>query len=182
MAYETYRVRRRFQWNGFVYAPPGQCECSSNPGYMTPTQDAAITNSTNQAEQYNLPDAPLRNSNPCIDVRVCKGLTGTGCTCGDAGYCGQSVGKGACGIKPHMYGGDIWLARDGDPKIEHILARRFVIYDSSLPTAESLLKDNPKIYRTLVEGQPKEGVLLFESSGQIIVAPEGLKEPVETPA
>lgn len=26
--YEAYRVRRRFQWRGWEYAPGGQCECS----------------------------------------------------------------------------------------------------------------------------------------------------------
>jgi len=27
MAFETYRVRRSFQWDGWMYAPKGECRC-----------------------------------------------------------------------------------------------------------------------------------------------------------
>lgn len=172
MSFITYKVRRRFQWNGFVYAPFGQCECSSNPGFVTPGQDIAQTHAEDVAEAYRLANAPGRSSNPCLDKRVCKGMSGTGCTCNDAGYCGSAVGKGACGIKPHMYGGDIWLVRENDFRIEHILGRRFVTYDASLPSADELMSGpNEKLYKTLALGEPSPGVIWFEPEGQIIVAP-----------
>jgi len=59
--YESYRVLRKFQWRGFVFAPPGKCTCECNQ------------------------DESRRTLNGCT------GVVGTGCTCPDCGYCGCGI-------------------------------------------------------------------------------------------
>lgn len=171
MGYNVYRVRRKFQYNGWVYSPSGRCECSSNPGS---DREAYVISPTESNRRKAMTD-----NNPCASSSRCTGMTGTGCTCGDAGYCGLNGGLGACGIKPHQYGGDIWIVREGDTRQEHIVRRRFVVYDAALLAAEELLKQ-PK-YRMLVDGEPIEGKILFQPAGESIVAVDTSdenKEPV----
>lgn len=151
MSLEAYRVRRKFQWNGFVYAVAGPCECSLNAG--SELVSTRITPEGSSTGQFD--------GNPCKDKAFCNGLAGTECHCNDADYC-------SCSIKPYMYGGEIWLANEGDPRKEYILQRRFVVYDATLPSVEQLLKD-PR-YRTLTMGEPVPGVILFPPENEVIVA------------
>lgn len=150
MSYEVYRVRRKFQYSGFVYAPVGPCECSRYPGSSI---RADRLGSNGKAEDS------VQDSNICHDTKVCRGSSAQACTCPDSGYCGMGGGYGACGIKPWQYGGDIWLVQAGDPRKLHILARRFVIYDPTLPAAEELLKQER--YKILVQGEPTPGKVWF---------------------
>ena len=151
MGYEVYRVRRSFQWNAFVYAPEGVCECSADSGSQL------VTERIDPAAQVSA--SGTWDSNPCADPAVCKGYSGGGCTCGDSGYCGRNGGQGACGIKDYMYGGPLWLVEEGDLRKEHIIARRFVVYDPTVKTADELLKEER--YKILVMGEPVPGKILF---------------------
>ena len=163
MSYEAYRVRRSFQWNGFVYAPEGACECSSNAGSSIVTDRIAPGN--NQAT------SGAWDANPCNDPSICKGFTGAGCTCGDSGYCGLNGGLGACGIKDYMYGGRVWVVNEGDLRKEHIIHRRFVVYDPTLKTGDTYLKEER--YKVLTMGEPTPGKILFPPQvRETITSPE----------
>lgn len=63
----------------------------------------------------------------------CNGVTASACACPDSAYC-------SCHIPPDEYGGDIWIVEAGHPRKEHIVMRRFVTYDPSIPPADELLK------------------------------------------
>jgi hypothetical protein len=138
--YEVYRVRRKVQYAGWIYSPDGKCDCSSG-GKESPCSSGADK---------------------------CTGITATGCTCQDSGYCGMGSG-GACGIAPHMYGGHILIVQAGDPRKEHILNRRFVVFDPTLPTADELLKQ--EAYRIITGGEPQTGRIVFSPKGEVIQAP-----------
>lgn len=60
--FEAYRVRAQFSWNGWIYAPAGQCQCVNthldNDGFPT---------------------------------GECRGMVGVGCTCSDATHCGCGI-------------------------------------------------------------------------------------------
>ena len=59
--YEAFRVLRKFQWRGNVYAPPGFCKCECN-------QDEARRT-----------------------LNHCSGRVATACQCPDAAYCSCSI-------------------------------------------------------------------------------------------
>jgi hypothetical protein len=163
--FESYKVRRKFQWNGFVYAPPGQCECSTDPGSNVVSKRTG-SNKSSVTGRFD--------GNTCYqNTTVCKGRTATDCKCSDNGYCGMNGGFGACGIAPYMYGGNIWLAREGDPRKEHILSRRFVTYDPTLPNGDDLVAEEK--YKVLAFGEPSPDKILFPPDGEVIVG------RVETP-
>lgn len=163
MGYEAYRVRRSFQWNAFVYAPEGVCECSSNAGSELVTD--RIAPGAGQAT------SAAWDRNPCADPTLCKGYSGAGCNCADNGYCGRAGGLGACGIKDYMYGGEIWLVEEGDLRKEHIINRRFVVYDPTLKPAAEYLKEER--YKILTMGEPKVGKIIFPPQiREKITAPE----------
>lgn len=144
MSYEVYKVRRRFQYMGWVYAKPGPCDCSSNPGSNVVTTRVSGTTGKAETGQFD--------KNPCQDLSHCTGQTATECQCNDSGYC-------SCSIKPWMYGGDIWLVQEADPRKEHVLMRRFAVYDPTLSTADELMKQDK--YRMLVQGEPNPEVVYF---------------------
>lgn len=155
--WSAFRVRRTFQWQGFIYAPPGPCECSKNPGSDTLTNRVTmLTGSQSGSSQKIAADA-----NPCQDTNHCNGFTATACVCHDAGYC-------SCRILPYMYGGDIWLAREGDPRQEHILNRRFVIYDPSISPGDELVEE--ELYKLLQFSEPNPDRILFPPQGESITA------------
>ena len=163
MGYEAYRVRRSFQWNAFVYAPEGVCECSSNEGSQIVTERIAPGTTQNASGTWD--------SNPCSDTSICKGYSGAGCECGDSGYCGRNGGMGSCGIKDFMYGGPIWLVEEGDLRKEHIINRRLVVYDPTLKPAATYLKEER--YKILTMGEPREGKILFPPAvREKIISPE----------
>tara|TARA_R110000824_G_scaffold11293_2_gene49311 strand:- start:2689 stop:2913 length:225 start_codon:yes stop_codon:yes gene_type:complete len=58
-----------------------------------------------------------------------------------------------------MYGGQVWLVEEGDLRKEHIINRRFVVYDPTLKPAAEYLKEDR--YKILTMGEPKEGKVLF---------------------
>jgi hypothetical protein len=70
-------------------------------------------------------------------------------------------GKGACGILPYMYGGDTWIVRENDPNKIHILARRFAVWDHTLPSGD-LLVETEEVFKYLSQGLPVPGLLLFD--------------------
>lgn len=162
MSYEVYKVRRKFQWNVWVYSPPGVCDCSSNFG-----SESVSTRYTPSGEQ----ETGQFDKNPCYNnPTYCKGMVATECTCNDAGYC-------SCSIKPWMYAGNLWFVNEGDPRKEHILARRFAIYDPTLKAAEEYLKEDR--YKVLVMGEPNPDIVYFPPDGERMVAPQinGDEEP-----
>ncbi len=151
MGYEVYRVRRKFQWNVWVYSPPGVCQCSADFG-----SEATSTRYNSAGEQ----ESGQFDRNACYNnLTHCKGQVGSGCTCPDGGYC-------ACSIKPFQYGGDIWLVNEGDPRKEHILARRFVVYDPTLDAADEYLKQEK--YKVLVMGEPNPDKVYFPPQAESI--------------
>ncbi len=161
MSIESFRVRRKFQWSGFVYAKPGRCQCSLNPGSEKVSRQQVMTGDSAGLRTVEA----MMDKNPCADLNHCNGITGTECKCGDAGYC-------TCSIKPWMYGGDVWLVNEGDPKKIWILNRRFVIYESGLPTGDELLEGKDKeLYKTLLYGEPVPDTILFKPQGERIVSP-----------
>ena len=103
---EVYRVRRKFQWNVWVFSVDGPCACSKNPG--SSAVSTRISQADNNKGQYD--------SNPCLDITHCTGQNATACTCADAGYCGMGGGGGSCSIPPYMYDGDIWFVNEADPR------------------------------------------------------------------
>jgi len=154
MVYEAYRVRRKFQWQVFQYAPPGQCQCSTDPG-------SNVITTRFKVNEQGKPETGKFDGNPCYGNKVfCLGQTGAGCTCNDAGYC-------TCSIKPWMYGGDIWLVAERDIRKEHILLRRFAIYDPTLKPAEKYLEE--KRYKILTMGEPNPDQILFPPEGERII-------------
>jgi hypothetical protein len=173
--WEAYKARRKFQYNGFVYAPNGPCECSTNLGSNKVTNRVKLTGDNSGESVQGMFDA-----NPCQDLNICHGFTGTGCTCGDSGYCGSTGGSGACGIESYMYGGDVWVVRENDPRKEYMLIRRFAVWDPAVPTGDALIEKDEK-YKTLAYSEPKADRVLFEPVGQVIIAStaeQGEDEPV----
>lgn len=158
--YEVYRVRRSFQWNVWQFAPPGRCACSLVQG--STELSTRVVNGVATEGMYD--------KNPCQDTGECTGMNATACGCGDNGYCGYSGGGGACGIKPHNYGGDIWIVNAGDPRKEYVITRRRVIYDPSLPDVDQLIKEER--YKVLVEGEPTPDKVWFPAQGDKIIAPD----------
>jgi hypothetical protein len=103
MGLENYRVRKNFQWDGWIYAPQGPdgvCKCGCGAG------------------------------------RDCTGVVATDCGCHDtACHCD-------CGIRSHLYGGDVWFVDEGNPRKEMMLNRRYATYDSSLAPSQSMLEQS----------------------------------------
>ena len=154
-----------------MFAPPGKCQCSSDPG--------SLIESTRYGEAGENLGRNQWDRNECfvdsgITSSTCTGIVATNCECTDNGYCGHSQG-GRCGIKPHTYAGDVWIVREGDIRKDHILFQRFVIYDAALGSADELM--DKKLYKTITLGEPKPDEVLFKP-------PESLGElhtPVEAP-
>ena len=173
--WEAYKARRKFQYNGFVYAPNGPCECSSNVGSNVISTRVKVTgDGAGEAVQGKF------DGNPCEDLAICKGFTATSCNCADSGYCGSGGGTGACGVEAWMYGGDIWVVRENDPRKEYILARRFAVWDPAIPNGDELIEKD-KRYKLVAYGEPKPDQVIFEPLGQVIQAPKvgvGEDEPV----
>lgn len=162
---EVYRVRRKFQWNEWVFSVPGPCACVLSPG------SDIVSSRVDVAGQYD--------SNPCMDITLCTGQNATDCNCANAGYCGMGGGGGSCGIKPYMYAGDIWFVNEGDPRKEHILKRRFVIYDPTLPSYEELIKQEK--YKSVALGRPNPDIIYFPPGGESIEGLESVSEKVKEP-
>ena len=164
--WEAYRVRRKFQYMGWVYCPPGPCTCSTAVG-----SDLTSRVVTAEGKIEGKFDA-----NPCESTDHCTGLVATNCSCGDAGYCG-------CSIKQYMYGGDIWLVREKDPRKEHMLMRRFSTYDPNLPSGNEL--DNMigpsgnKHYTSLALGEPQVGLIVIDEMGKYL---NGVASPDVSPS
>ena len=150
MAYSAFRVRRRFQFNEWIHALPGKCECSLGE---TVASQAACN----------------------LTVGLCKGSTATGCECPDYKYCGDGGYGGACGIKPHQYAGNIFIIQSGNPKLEYLLKRHFIVYDAAIPSVDELLR-HPK-YQALVDGLPTPGLILFAELNKS-VGVEGIEDVV----
>lgn len=161
--YEAYRVRRRFGWNGWQFSASGACECSKVLGSNQVLTRADEMGQPGRTGKFDL--------NPCQDLAICTGFTATACQCSDNGYCGMGSGGGACGIKSYTYGGDIWLVRELDARKEHILQRRFAIYDPTIPTGDELLKQ--EMYKTIALGEPNPDVILFKPGGERIESMNG---------
>ncbi len=113
--YEAYRVLRKFQWDGWIYAPfarlnpPGNCQCDCS--------------------ERNIAGDPITGSK-------CTGIVGTSCICeGTLCHC-------TCGIKSELYGGDIWVVMAGHPRKEMILDPRMAVQDQSIPSIDDLLKES----------------------------------------
>jgi len=112
MAYEAYRVRKRFQWRGWEFAPPGDCDCGRS---------------------VEPPAKP--GDEPVQTCPHCTGQVGTGCGCR------HTICRCACGIPATTFGGDIWLVEAGHERKAMLLLHRFAIGDASIPPVDELLKD-----------------------------------------
>mgnify|MGYP003146186172 CR=1 FL=1 len=153
--WEAYTARRKFQYNGWVYCPPGQCTCSTAVGSELVTRIQTVNGSTSGAF----------DANPCENKDICNGQVATDCLCADGGYCG-------CAIKSWQYGGDLWLVREADPRKEYMLMRRFAIYDPLLPVGEELDKmigaSGDKKYTSLALGEPTVGRIMIDKNGNFV--------------
>lgn len=118
MGYEAYRVKKRFQWRGWEFAPPGKCECSTQMHAAARVDDRG----------------KLVDGNACIE-NGCTGKVGTGCKA-----CPPEACRCACNIPKETYAGDTWIVEDGHPRKEHMLLNRFAVYDDSLDPVEELMK------------------------------------------
>lgn len=76
----------------------------------------------------------------------CCHEVGSGCVCR------QTICRCSCGILPEQYGGDIWLVEDRHPRKEIMLAHRFAIGDSSIPSVDELLREEK--YKALLAPRP----------------------------
>ncbi len=140
--YEAYRVRKNFQWDGWVYAPEGVCECSK-----TVTSDYDINNV---------------DAKTGAKKKVMQGACGERCTnrVGTDCYCHDSSCHCDCGIKSDQYGGSVWVVGEGHPRKDMMLANRFATYDASLPDIDTLIKreDIAPLLETYVPNKaPKRG-------------------------
>lgn len=113
--YEAYRVRRQFQFTGWIFSPP-ECIC-------------ACGDHVNQMDVRGIPE--LRPG----PVPDCKRQAGESCRCRETSC------RCACGILKWQYGGDVWLVMAGHFNKPHILARRFATYDAALPSGDDLVKE-----------------------------------------
>ncbi len=62
--------------------------------------------------------------------------------------CNEKVCRCTCRIKVHLYGGDIWLAEERNPRVGIMLQHRFAVSDPSIESLEVLLT-NPLYMRLL---------------------------------
>ncbi len=131
--FRAFRVRKRFQWRGWEYAPPGTCDCG-------------------RTETVGDKPGMEGQANVCVD---CTGEVGTGCHCRD------TVCRCACGIPAERYAGDIWLVEEKHPRLEMMLLHRFAIGDASIPSVDDLLKEE-RYNRLLVPPTDKPPVYLSE--------------------
>lgn len=119
--YEAYRARRRFQWRGWEYATPGQCECSKE---------------ANMVEVMGADGKPHQQSgNVCLELG-CTGIVGSGCTA-----CFHDRCRCSCNIPPWRYAGDIWIVEAGHPRKDMILSQRMAVPDVTLPPGDELAQE-----------------------------------------
>lgn len=133
---KVFRVRRKFQFRGWVYAPTGRCMCPPECGRFD-----------------DIPGTDRQEFTPC------SGQTATGCQCSDQKYC-RAPGLGACGIKPWQYGGDKFIIQEGDPYIEGFIRQRYIVSDSAMPSYDEMVAEYSS-YSKLIDTEPFEGQILF---------------------
>ena len=59
-----------------------------------------------------------------------------------------------CGKKPDEYAGDVWVVPENHFRIDAMTRNRYVVYDSSIPIGDELVKDDK--YKRLTE--PLRGI------------------------
>ncbi len=109
--YESYRVRRRFQWRGWELAPKNSCDCGC--GHEIADEDGHLI---------------------LGPIPTCTGETAVGC------QCRETICRCTCGIPRATYGGDIWIVEAGHPRKDMMLGQRFALGDASLPTVDEFLE------------------------------------------
>ena len=96
---------------------------------------------------------------PEVDSGACTGRIASGCQCSFSGYCGERTGRSSCAIEPWRYAGNIFIYESSDPAVAAMLQTGILARDSSIPSADELLKDER--YQTLTTSRPRPDQILF---------------------
>lgn len=112
MAFEVYRVNRRFVWDGWQFAPRAG---SHGQTFEVLPEPRGVSAAANRARaSYPRDAADYMKSQGCWDERSCN---------------------------PEFYGGGLWFVEENHPRKAAILARNKAVYYPGQERVEDLLKD-----------------------------------------